>query len=238
MAVQNDTHDTATPGDPHAEQRVRDAQRRMTQATQEAADLRRQMAALAQENQQLRQQLEQRHQQAAPDEDIDLSDLDEALENFDDATPIMASKIKALAAQQKARDERERQREQEAMQARYAAEQQRHLDAIRAKHPDLDQIPASDSWQQWIASQPPALQSAAHTGSTADVIFLLDKFKADTKPPEPRKPSKDIAVPSLRGQPARPETKSGKVPFSSIMHLPNSVLMQKYPDESVIDYTA
>ena len=63
-------------------------------------------------------------------------------------------------------------------------EQEAHLAAVQAKHPDLDSIMESAELQAWIDSQPtfarPGYQAVLAGGSTEQVIEFIDTYKAAT----------------------------------------------------------
>jgi hypothetical protein len=61
-----------------------------------------------------------------------------------------------------------------------------HWDQIRARHPDALRITKSDDFQGWLERQTPAAKRAAVEGTAADIIALLDRYKAACL--TPRKP--------------------------------------------------
>lgn len=242
-----------------AEKRVKDAQARMTRATQEAADLRREngdlrsaMAQLQQQFQQLQEQYRQAYAalqviETAP-KDEELPDFDKAAEDFEDLNPLVVKAVKNLDGQLKRIKETESRRlaeiEREIEMQRRRNAENAHLAAIKAEHKDYDAIVSSQDFPEWIDRQPRAIQNIAREGSADDVIWLLSQYKTATGKNRPvahaPKPvDKSVAVPTLRTAPnSRDNGKAGKVPFSSIKHLSASEMLQKYPDESVIDYAA
>lgn len=68
-----------------------------------------------------------------------------------------------------------------------ASAMEAHLRTIYEKHPDADSIMESKELTDWIAAQPkyaqPGIQAVIDNGSAADIVDLLDSFKAAGKSP-------------------------------------------------------
>ncbi|MFK8398163.1 hypothetical protein M2D07_006590 [Pseudomonas sp. BGr12] len=67
--------------------------------------------------------------------------------------------------------------------------QEAHFRAIHEKHPDADAIIESKELSDWIAKQPTFAQAGFNAvldkGTSAEVVELLDSFKAATQPKKP-----------------------------------------------------
>ena len=154
-----------------ADQRYKNAQRKMTQATTEAKELRR-------ENEQTRAELDNLKRQLA-EKDVDLEKLKQVREDYPDlAAPILdvMEKTQAQVADQNAELEQLRQmRQQETVNAAQAA----HIDRIKEAHPDVDDVVQSGDWADWLESQDASVQSWIEAGSSNDVNAALNKFKRD-----------------------------------------------------------
>jgi hypothetical protein len=245
-----DTRQEQTPV--NWEERYKNAQSRMTQATQEAAQLRQALADAQAERERMaewfRQNGQQQTTQTPPQDDEILSSLAKAEEEFD-VKPIADVVRKLYEESKQTRAEMARSRQESQRQAAMS-EQERHESAILAKHPDAIQVVADPEYTAWLGKQPPALRNIAVQATADDFNWLLDQYKATKAPAQGNgqqaaqaaktEAAKAAAVPSLRGAPLNQRQQEGKqkVPFSKIMHLPNSVVMQRYPDEGMIDWSA
>lgn len=154
-----------------ADERYKNAQRKMTQATTEAKELRRQNEQVWAELQSLKRQLEEK--------DVDLEKLKQVREDYPDlAAPILdlMERTQAQVAEQNAELERLRQmRNQEDI----AKAQDQHMALIREAHPDLDNFVGSGDWADWLEIQNDEMHRYAEEGSVPEVIYLLNKFKSD-----------------------------------------------------------
>lgn len=154
-----------------ADERYKNAQRKMTQATTEAKELRRLHEQAMAELGNLKRQLAEK--------DVDLEKLKQVREEYPDlASPILdvVERTQAQVAEQNAELEYLRQmREQEAL----AQAQEAHMARIREAHPDLDDIVQSGDWADWLEIQDASIQSWIESGSSNDVNAALYKFKSD-----------------------------------------------------------
>lgn len=154
-----------------ADERYKNAQRKMTQATTEAKELRRQNEQIMAELQNLKRQLEEK--------DVDLEKLKQVREEYPDlAAPILdvMERTQAQVAEQNAELERLRQmRQQESVNAA----QEAHMARIREAHPDVDDIVQTGDWADWLELQKADVLSWVEQGSSNDVNAALDKFKRD-----------------------------------------------------------
>lgn len=154
-----------------AEERYKNAQRKMTQATTEAKELRRLHEQAMAELGNLKRQLAEK--------DVDLEKLKQVREEYPDlAAPILdqMERTQAQVAETNAELEQLRQmREQEAI----SQAQDAHMARIREAHPDLDDIVQSGDWADWLEVQDASIQSWIESGSSNDVNAALYKFKRD-----------------------------------------------------------
>lgn len=148
------------------EERYKNAQARMTKATQEASDLRKKISEM-EERLAYRENLQQQPplQPAAVD-----SDMKSLLDDYPDIAKPLLNKINALESQLQNTAQSQEQREEE----RAMAE---HVAAIKAAHPDLDEVRTSDDFQGWMSRQSNFYQRIAEEGSADDVVELLNAYK-------------------------------------------------------------
>ena len=154
-----------------ADERYKNAQRKMTQATTEAKELRRLHEQTMAELGELKRQLAEK--------DVDLEKLKQVREEYPDlAAPILdqMERTQAQVAETNAELEQLRQmREQEAL----GQAQEAHMARIREAHPDLDDIVQSGDWADWLEIQDAQVQNWIEAGSSNDVNAALYKFKGD-----------------------------------------------------------
>ncbi len=154
-----------------ADERYKNAQRKMTQATTEAKELRRNNEQVMAELGELKRQLAEK--------DVDLEKLKQVREEYPDlAAPILdqMERTQAQVAETNAELEQLRQmREQEAL----GQAQDAHMARIREAHPDLDDIVQSGDWADWLEIQDAQVQNWIEAGSSNDVNAALYKFKGD-----------------------------------------------------------
>lgn len=186
-----------------AEERVKNAQARMTKATQEASELRKEVAVLRERNAELSAQLAEA-QQGRDGIDDELKTLAE--EYPDIAAPLLKklSKLEETVTQYRERIETDK--SQSTLQA--------HFDTIRESHPDMDEIVVSDDFVGWLERQTPVWQRVAQDGSAHEVVELLNRYKEtfDTPPQQPVskvEKARKVAEPSLP-KARRPDQNSGK----------------------------
>lgn len=186
-----------------AEERVKNAQARMTKATQEAAELRKEVVALRQQTAELSAQLANA-QQGRDGIDDELKTLAE--EYPDIAAPLLKklSKLEDTVTQYRERIESEK--SQNTL--------QEHFDTIRKSHPDMDDIVTSDDFVGWLERQTPVWQRVAQDGSAHEVVELLNRYKEifDAQPQQPVskvEKARRVAEPSLP-KARRPDPSSGK----------------------------
>ena len=56
---------------------------------------------------------------------------------------------------------------------------------VEEKHPGWEQTVDTDEFKEWLGKQPSYLRHAGqHSNDPADIIGIMDKYVADTKPPE------------------------------------------------------
>jgi hypothetical protein len=218
------------------EERYKNAQRKMTEATQNGSDWQRYAGELEQKVRELESQLANQ----GGSRTADTAETDTPLEEWDITEKLAYDEAKK--AQAEVRDVKQRlaaldQRERAAEKAR--ADYQ-HLTAIKATHPDLEAIAASPVYGEWLQNQPPAVKRIAQEGTAQDVVWMLSQFKAEkgikassTRLDDARK----AAIPSIRGSSGPiPNKGNGKIPYSKISHLSSRDLATRYPDDTKIDW--
>lgn len=166
-------------------ERYKNAEKRMHEATQQAAEMRRQNQALEARVQALELALQQassagnavQKTHATDGSEASLQDDDE-LRELDEFYPEIAKPVRAKLS----RFEQAVKQIQGHIQKQQAVEQQAvasaHIEAIQAAHPDAYQLAQDPQFQAWVAAQPPLLQAAVQSGTAADVIHVLDSYKA------------------------------------------------------------
>lgn len=186
-----------------ANERVKNAQARMTKATQEAADLRRTVTELQQTVASLQSQVTE----AVTKKDEVDDELRTLAEEYPDiAQPLLKklSKLEETVSEYRTRVETEK--SQSTLQS--------HFDTIRRSHPDMDEIVMSDDFNGWLERQSPIWQRIAQEGSAEEVIDLLSSFKVaiGTSPQQPEskvEKARRVAEPSLP-KARKPDPNAGK----------------------------
>tara|TARA_B100001093_G_scaffold139224_2_gene131776 strand:+ start:2367 stop:3269 length:903 start_codon:yes stop_codon:yes gene_type:complete len=182
-----------------ADERYRNAQKKMTQATQESADLRRLLEETNAELKNLKRQLVEK--------DVDLEKLKAVREEYPDlAGPIldMVDKTQAQVAEQNEELEQLRQmRQQEEVNAAQAA----HMARIREAHPDLDEIIQTGDWADWLESQDAAVHEWVRAGSSNDITAVLDKFKSDMGFGQPTPQERALEKAKAAAEPKLPKSR-------------------------------
>lgn len=186
-----------------ANERIKNAQARMTKATQEAADLRKEVIALRQHNAELSSELANA-QNGRDGEDDDLKTLAE--EYPDIAAPLLKKLAKLEQTVTQYRDQVRTNESQSTL--------TEHFDTIRESHPDMDDIVTSDDFVGWLERQTPVWQRVANDGSAHEVVELINRYKEvfDTQPQQPVSKvdkARRVAEPTLP-KARRPDPSSGK----------------------------
>ncbi|MCW7556492.1 hypothetical protein NX722_28420 [Endozoicomonas gorgoniicola] len=161
----------------HAYQRqAEDSKRQLSSAQEEIAGLRRQLEAA---NTQKPDGKRQPQHNAADTSVTDVNGLD--LEEVKDYSPEAHS---ALVQQQSTINQLQEELNALKQQSHTTeqAQQQRvtddHIAAINAAHPDVSEVVNAPEFASWMDNQPNAVRRINETGSTEDVIWMLDQFKA------------------------------------------------------------
>lgn len=182
-----------------ADERYKNAQRKMTQATTEAKDLRRMHEQTMAELGNLKRQLAEK--------DVDLGKLKQVREEYPDlAAPILdqMERTQAQVAETNAELEQLRQmREQEAI----SQAQDAHMARIREAHPDLDDIVQSGDWADWLEVQDASIQSWIESGSSNDVNAALYKFKSDMGFGQPTPQERALEKAKAAAEPKLPKSR-------------------------------
>lgn len=195
-----------------ADERYKNAQRKMTQATTEAKELRRLHEQTMAELGDLKRQLAEK--------DVDLEKLKQVREEYPDlAAPILdqMERTQAQVAETNAELEQLRQmRDQEA----HAKAQEQHMAHIREAHPDLDNIVESGDWADWLEGQNDEMHRYAERGSVPEVIYLLNKFKSDMGFGQPTPQERVLEKAKAAAEPKlpksrKPDTSAGQKVWSA-----------------------
>ena len=109
-------------------------------------------------------------------------------------------------------------------------------DAIRAVHPDFEQLISSGKVEAWIKSQPKILQKAymdAYASETAsDAIELLNMVKGTAEKPEP---DKEAAKAKIAKAKAKPPASLSDVPASSTANVDEAEAMLEMDGLSLVN---
>jgi hypothetical protein len=182
-----------------AEERYKNAQRKMTQATTEAKELRRMYEQTTAELTNLKRQLAEK--------DVDLEKLKQVREEYPDlAAPIldMMEITQAQVANQNAELEQLRQmREQQAINEA----QEAHMARIREAHPDVDDIVQTGDWADWLDAQDVMTKSWIEGGSSNDVNRAVDLFKSDMGFGQPTPQERALEKAKAAAEPKLPKTR-------------------------------
>jgi len=165
--VTDETSEEKSPDNNVFEERYKNAQARMTKATQEASDLRKKVSEM-EERLSYREQLQ--IQPATTETVAQEGDLKSLMEDYPDIAKPLISKINSLENQLNNTTQTQEQREEERVMAE-------HVAAIKAAHPDLDEVRTSDDFQGWMSRQSNFYQRIAEEGSAEDVVELLNSYK-------------------------------------------------------------
>lgn len=174
-----------------SEERYKNAQARMTQATQESAELRRQVAVLQQQVEQLSSQpapaQPEKDTAQKPDYKVTLKSL--VAEYPELLGPVVAgfeAQDSTIHELQRRLDEVQRGTVDTMQRVRGREENDaynQHKSTIKALHPDAYDIAQTDDFQGWIARQTPMVQQAVTNGTAADVVDVLNRYKGQAAQP-------------------------------------------------------
>lgn len=182
-----------------ADERYKNAQRKMTQATTEAKELRRLHEQTMAELGELKRQLAEK--------DVDLEKLKQVREEYPDlAAPILdqMERTQAQVAETNAElEELRRMRQQEQIDLAQAE----HMARIREAHPDLDDIVQSGDWADWLEIQDANIQNWIESGSSNDVNAALYKFKSDMGFGQPTPQERALEKAKAAAEPKLPKSR-------------------------------
>lgn len=182
-----------------ADERYKNAQRKMTQATTEAKELRRLHEQAMAELGNLKRQLAEK--------DVDLEKLKQVREEYPDlAAPILDAmeRTQAQVAETNAEIEQLRQVRDQEVQAKA---QEQHMSLIREAHPDLDDIVQSGDWADWLEVQNDDMQRYAERGNVPEVVYLLNKFKSDMGFRQPTPQERALEKAKAAAEPKLPKSR-------------------------------
>ena len=221
------------------EERLANAQRRMTQATQEAADLRRINAELTEKVNTLEASTAKQPDNAIDDASA-LDKLDEVAKEFEDFAPLVTA-IRQIQNQVGNIEQTTHQVQQKTAQQEAQEASQAYENAIVSVHPDAFELAGSDALKSWLLSQPPFFSkylfgdgAPNSAGTPEQVNYVLTKYKQETaKPATPNKveEAKKLATPNVRSQGQTPNSKPNYTP----QQIANMSLKEFEKYESEID---
>jgi hypothetical protein len=174
-----------------SDERVKNAQARMTQAAQEAADLRREVATLRAQIASMQGQA-QANTQARSSTDSTFTE-DAALTKLRSEYPDFAAPIvDALERQQKVISGLKARGEEIAT----SAEENRKtsfIQSVKNAHPDMETVVNSDDFKGWLYRQAPFVQDAVVNGDAASAIQVIGMYKQGNQQPDTRAELLDAA---------------------------------------------
>ena len=194
-------------------ERYKNAQAAMTRATTEASDLRRVNGDLQRRISELEASGGQTEQAPANADEAEAA-IQRALKEYPEIVQPLLDRLKRVEAKADTIVQTDNDRQQQTA-------QDKHLNAIRDVHSDLDTIVSTDDFNGWVARQTPTWQRVAQAGSAEEVIELIDRYKTAmgiTKPEPPQRESaleraRAVAEPTLpRGR--RPDPNGSKKTWS------------------------
>lgn len=182
-----------------ADERYKNAQRKMTQATTEAKELRRLHEQTMAELGELKRQLAEK--------DVDLEKLKQVREEYPDlAAPILDAMERTQAQVAETNAEIEQLRQMRDQEVRAKAQEQ-HMSLIREAHPDLDNIVQSGDWADWLEVQNDEMQRYAERGNVPEVVYLLNKFKNDMGFRQPTPQERALEKAKAAAEPKLPKSR-------------------------------
>jgi len=177
----------------NAQERIKNAQARMHAATMELGEIRKEMEPLRRENLQLRndlqllqqemarqQELMKRQSSPSVDSGIDDDDLKSAKEEWPEVVNPLLKRNQALEARLRQLEEQISETVTVTKETQLRTAEETHRQTIIARHQDAFEVADTDEFRGWIARQPPVVQQIVASGAAADVIWLLDQYKALT----------------------------------------------------------
>lgn len=207
----------------NAAERIRNAQARMHQATTEAAEHRRQVGALKQENDQLKAdvdklkgEIEQLKQSAPVPEGQDtppVEDLQDLVEEYPHLMGPLMKQIEYLQSSlQEVRNDVGAVKEGQV--SREEVDKQVHFNAIYNAHPDANEVVASDDFRGWLGRQSEDDQRVYESGTAAQVIELLNRYKVATGRQKRVEEARREATPSTPRARQQPTNKRNQPKFT------------------------
>lgn len=189
-----------------AEERVRNAQARMTQATQEAAANRRRIEEL----ERALEEAKKAPPQPPADTDADAS-LESLMQEYPEIVTPLVERLRHLEGRLGTLSNQVETTHKTVQETTAQESARAHREAVMRAHPDAYAIAATPEFQAWVGTQPPVVQAAVQNGSTEDAIWVLDQYKSAAKPAatndrmERARASASPAMPSARRQPVTPQ---------------------------------
>jgi len=175
-------------------ERYRNAQAAMTKAQQRAAQLEQEVHDVRRLNDELRAGRTETQTAASADE-AEVS-VQKALEEYPEIVGPILARMKSLEATVQSTSQQAADREKQIA-------TDAHLNAIREKHSDVDDIAGDPEFHGWVSRQTGTWQRVAQNGSAEEVIELLDRYKEAMgldAPPQRETPlerARKVAEPTL-----------------------------------------
>jgi hypothetical protein len=194
-----------------AEERVANAQQRMTQATQEAADLRKQNFELTEIVNQLRSASVQSPDNASnPQESGDLlQQLEGLATEYEDFAPLVNA-IRTVQSQVGNLQQSAESSKQEAAVATANSARDKYMSEITSVHPDAETVAASPDFDAWLSTQPGFFRDNVYgtgqpnsAGTPEQVSYVISAYKSKQQASQPTsklEEAKKLVTPSVRSQ--------------------------------------
>ena len=222
-----------------AERAMKGAQRKMTQATQEAADLRKERESLMKLVTELKGQLAESAR--------DTERLSKLKEEYPDVAAPLLDEIQILRDRLDEHSVLNEKRDEQLQQVEQQKQLEAHFDAIRAVHPDFEDVTNTSDWALWLEDQNALTQHWVQYGSSNDVNAVISKFKVDmgVKPATPQERTLERA--KAVAEPKMPKARKSNVvgekktwTVDEIKRMPNEVfekhqkeILQSYKDGTI-----
>jgi len=160
----------------NAEERIKNAQARMHEATQETAELRRRMQELEDQVDTKATKPEQ-PEEPQTEASRDYASIEALQEDYPELiNPLMGyiNKLEGRLGKLETNVETTARTSKEQAEE---ANRRTHEETILKAHPDAFEVAATEDFKGWTARQPKVVQNAVRQGTAEDVIWALDQYK-------------------------------------------------------------
>lgn len=217
----------------NAQERIRNAQARMTRATQEAAEHRRALADEQQKSRQLQSEVDRLTDALnagpkspdKPDSTGAISTLEGLVNTYPEIMSPMLEEIRYLRGRMDTIDGNVKKTAETSRQNTAKAAADAHFNAIRAAHADFQQIVNTDDFKGWLDRQPRtyriilfgdgiATSDYRAGGSAQEVIGVFDDYKRAVGNSKRTEAARDVASPSLRRTTRTASPNNGRPTFT------------------------